>query len=37
MPSNRILDVLINHVIEFLSGPAVGFLNQQGPIVAHFF
>jgi hypothetical protein len=37
MASNRGLDVLINHVIEFLGGPARGFLNQKGPIVVHFF
>ena len=37
MSSNRILDVLINHVVEFLSGPAAGFLNQQGAIIANFF
>ena len=37
MSSNRALDVLINHVSEFLRGPAAGFLYQQGPIVAHFF
>jgi hypothetical protein len=37
MSLNRRLDVLINHVIEFLSGAAGGFLNQKGPIVVHFF
>jgi hypothetical protein len=33
MSVNRLLAALINHVIEFSSGPGAGFLNYQGPNV----